>query len=387
MDACMLGEHMLQSLKYAWDNILLPSYKFESNKPIMNTSNNGIVIPHSGSLWFSAVQSNLLAKKYIFPLTNISADDCTNAFANVSLKESLIPENFQTLSLNLSLFASLNEPYDTERLQSVPDCVFITEPHELFHVNFNDPAYIEKFLYNENRYTFEVTCTRNGYFHAIAAWFKVQLDESIVLSSAPDDLNSKNCCWDQAIFPTFKPHRVVPGSKIKLQTGWTDGKVTFDVNNIIYPDGTVLQENALPFPAPSNFISMLNDTSLLEHLKLAALSFINEYKNRKVLRIMDLYPVPIFGLIVLRNAHLLRSNFRNVELVCCVSSKEEITVIKRIAQINNISDEKITFILAEEFDDTVANLQSFSFDVVLVNFIDYTGDLNEEMITRVNTLK
>lgn len=388
MDACMLGESMLQSIKHAWDHLLLPPYKFDSDKPVRNTNNNGIVIPHSGSLWFSAIQSNLVAKKYIFPITDSLTDDCASAFANISLKENIVPENFQTLSLHcLNLFAALNEPYDTERLQCVPDCTFITEPRELFYVNFNDPEYIKKFLYHQNRCTVEITCTREGYFHAIAAWFKVQLDETIELCSAADGINSKNCCWDQAIFPSFKPYRVVPGCKITLIADWADGKVTFDVSNIAYPDGSMLQEITLPFPVPSNFIAMLNDANLLEQLKVAALCFIKTFTGKDMLRIMDLYPVPIFGLNVLRNMHLLGASFRNIELVCVVQSQEEVAVIGKIAQLNGINVQKLTFIISEDFDDKIANLSPFSFDVILANFIDPQGDLNEEMIGRVNTLK
>lgn len=381
----MLGEHILQSLKYAWDHLLLPPYQFDANKPICNVK-NGIVIPHSGSLWFSALQSNLLAKKYVYPLTEFSADDCVNAFANISLKETM-PENFQNLILHISLFAVLNEPYDTERLQCVPDCLFITEPYELFHINFNDPSSIEKILDDCHRYTLEVTCTRHGYFHAIAAWFKVQLDESIVLCSSPDDINSKNCCWDQAIFPTFKPYRVIPGCKITLEADWTDGRVTFDVNQITYPDGTVPSEGSLPSPVPSNLIAILNDTNLLEHLKIAALSFLNQFKGQDVLRIMDLYPVPIFGLNVLRNVHLLPNVLQNVELYCVVLTVEEVTVIQRIAQQNAIPTERLNFIMADDFDNRIATMPSYSFDVILGNFIDSQGDLNEEMIGRVNALK
>lgn len=383
----MLGEHMLQTLKYAWDSLLFPPYHFSNNESILNRSRSGTVIPHSGSLWFSAVQSKLLARKYVFPTADTDGEECANAFANISLSDST-PENFQNLNFkDIELFAGLNDPYDTERLQSFRDCVFLTEPRELLSINFNDPHHIRKCLFGDNRCLLEITCTRDGYFHAIAAWFRVQLDDDIVLCSAPDDSNSKNCCWDQAIFPCKKSYRVVPGSKISLFSDWTDGKVVFDILQVTHPDLPVPNHEPLSLQAPLNFITMLNDMNLLEHMKHSAGKFIEQFHGHRSLRIMDMFPVPIFGLTVLRNVHLINEFLADVKLACVVQSQEEVKIIKKIAVCNQIPLTRISFILIEDLDEQITGISNQYFDVIVMNLLHSEGDLNEDVISHVNTLR
>lgn len=391
LDSCIFGEGMLQSLKHAWENLLLPVYKFEHNKPISNKArNNGIIIPHSGSLWFAGIHSNLLARKYVFPLSDLYANECADAFANISLKDNLFPENVQVLSLkSINLFAPLSEPYDTDRLQSIPDCTFLTEPRQLFYVNFNDPLHLERCLHGKNSSTLEVTCTQSGHLHAIAAWFRVQLDEKIVLSSAPDDFNSKNCCWDQAIFPAISPYKVVPGCKISLSSDWTHGKVTFNVDRVTYPDGFAFSELYQPAPisVTSNVTTMLNDSNLLEHLKIAALEVLSTLYGTSSVVVMDTFPFPIFGLNVLCNAHLINLTYLDVRIVCVIQSKKDIVAIRKVCESNQLPFTQLSFIVSEDFDEYVGSLQHTLFDAIMVNFIDVHGDLDEDMISRIGILK
>jgi len=370
----MLGEHMLQTLQYAWQNLLHPPYKI-SSPPIQPS---GLVIPHSGSLWFTLVQSRQLARKYMFPLTDIDAEDCTKAFANISLKDNTVG-NFQPLRFQ-NMFVKLDEPYDTERMQMLSDCAFLTESCQLFDINFNNPEQIEKCLGCENQCSFEVTCIADGYFHAIVAWFQVYLDEDIYLCSAPDDPNADTCCWDQAVFPCHRAVHVVPGCKILLSSDWARGKMTFRAEKITYPDGRSCFMQTEAMKVPSSFVSMLNDTNLLEHLRIAALKFLEDFQEREDgLSILDSFPVPVFGLTVLRNLHLVSNRLKKegeVTLLCIVESEDAAELIRKMAEYNGIPGKYLLFISEDDSWQDKLN----SFDAVILNFLDREGDLNEKIM-------
>ncbi len=385
MDSCMLGEHMLQSLKYAWDYLLRPPFPFHDADPISNVNSNGIVIPFSGCLWFVAVQSRILAKNYIFPLPYTNTEECTSTFANFSLED--IPENFNSLKMTVQLCALLNDPYDTERLQLLPDCTYLTAPQKLVCINFNNPEEIDKCLQTGNQIIFDVPCTQEGYIHLIGTWFQVQLDENVALCSAPSDVNANNCCWDQAIFPCMKSHYVMSDSKVKILGDWSGGKVSFDIKQISHPNGEIINNDAIPMTAPSACISMLNDANLIAHLTKAAIRFIQSYRATDCVRILDLYPVPVFGLTVLGNAHLMHSFSSKLELVSVVNSSEEKNVILKIAESNNIPLSALIFIEEENFEVSITNSSDGWFDAVIVNMIGTEGDLSECWISRINLLK
>lgn len=383
MDSCLLGEHILQTLKYAWDNLLFPPPDVSCNK----STRSGVVIPHSGSLWFSAVQSKLLASKYVFPTINDDAEECINALANISLDESL-PDNFHNLDIRgMELNADLNEPYDTERLQLFPDCVFLTEPQQLFHINFNSPEDIEKCLCSKNKCLLEITCIQGGYLHAIAAWFKVNLDDDIVLCSAPNDSNSKNCCWDQAIFPCEKLYGVLPGSKIFLLSEWTNGRVTLKVHKVDHPIYNPQTCKLLQKKAPTRFITMLNDINLLKHLKQSAVEFIKQFNGKQSLNIIDLFCIPIFALTILRNLHLMKDIVSEIKLCCVVQSLADRDIINYIASLNGISLNNIHYFFPDDFDVLIIQMENKIYDVVMMNFLDNEGDLSEDAICRINSIR
>lgn len=370
MDSCMLGERLLQTLQYAWQNLLKPS---------------GVVIPHGGNLWFRLVQSGVLARKYMFPLDSVIAEDCVNAFANISLKNSA-EENFQPLNFP-NLFVELDEPYDTERLQMLPDCTFLTEPYPSPYVDFNCPEQIEECLRCENRFSFVVTCTVGGYFHAIAAWFSVNVDEEFVLCSSPDNPHSKNCCWDQAVFPCHRAYPVVPGCRISITSDWIEGRVGFLVQQITYPDGSTRSMQTDAIKVPTSFVSMLNDSNLLDHLRTSAVKFLEGFKGEEELHILDTFPVPVFGLTVLRNIHLINRSLKKIRLVFIVESEDAAEVISKMAEYNAIPLEYVSFLLEDDLDVQLSQFTSAFFDAVILDLLDKEGDLKESIIGCIRLLK
>lgn len=383
----MLGEQILRTLNHAWKYLLKPPCTSDSIDSTSKKNSNGIVIPHSGSLWLSLIQSPSLARNYMFPLIDTSADDCADTLANISLKDSEEMVDFHDLRISrIHLRTSSNEPYDTERLQDLPDCKFLSQSHNLLHINFNDPAQIENCLCSRNRILFDLTCTCEGYLHAIAAWFNIQLDESISISSAPDSPNLNNCCWDQAVFPCTKPFKVFCGSKVSILSDWTEGKVTLQVQHITHPNETTALIDNSPSPVSFDCLTLLNDKKLVDYLKNSALVFVKSYQ-RKTLRMMDLYPIPVFSLTVLCNLRFVGVACADVEVVCVVKSPIEEELIKTIANSNAIPLCCLKFVNVDDFDAAIGGTWKQYFDTILVNFLDSDGVINEEAVCRISSLK
>ncbi|KAM7249194.1 hypothetical protein ACFE04_011159 [Oxalis oulophora] len=290
LDSCMLGEHILHTLNHAWKYLLKPPRTSDPNESTAEANSNGTVIPQGGSLWLRLIQSPSLARNYMFPLNDTNADDCAATLANISLKGSGETVDFHDLQISrIYLRTSSNEPYDTERLQDLPDC----------------------------------------YLHAIGAWFNIQLDESISISSAPDSLNSINCCWTKQFFL------------------------------ITHPNG---------------------DTITMDNSALPA-------HQQKSLKIMDLYPIPIFGLTVLRNLPCIGLAYSDALVVCVVKSPAEEELIKSIAKSNAIPLGCLSFVNVEDFDAAMSGTWQQYFDTILVNFLESDGVINEEAVCRISSLK
>ncbi|MEA2570578.1 MAG: type protein arginine methyltransferase [Acidobacteriota bacterium] len=66
----------------------------------------------------------------------------------------------------------------------------------------------------------DVTITRDGTLHGIAAWFRADLIDGITISNAPP-----NACvsWKQSFFPLAKPVRVRRGDVIQIEMQTFDG--------------------------------------------------------------------------------------------------------------------------------------------------------------------
>jgi len=89
------------------------------------------------------------------------------------------------------------EPYSTECLNRLRGGFkALSCPFRVTEYDFNNPSSLNK----ERNISFEIPATCDGQVDAIAAWFDLQLDEEITLSTGPSD---DSLCWEQAVFPVF----------------------------------------------------------------------------------------------------------------------------------------------------------------------------------------
>ncbi|XP_026815599.1 protein arginine N-methyltransferase 9-like isoform X2 [Rhopalosiphum maidis] len=143
MDAGLFGEHILSTLKHAWDKLFLPP-KSKVNHELLH----GSVIPHHATVYAVPIQCSYVCKRNLF-----------------YGKEQLYFKQ-------LNLCSTTNEPYDREKLNQLPgDCVFLATPQVVMDINFNDPNQINKLLNIQkvNMKSMKYSITRSGNVDAIVS--------------------------------------------------------------------------------------------------------------------------------------------------------------------------------------------------------------------------
>jgi len=228
MDAGLFGEHILTTLKHAWDKLLLPP-KSKVNPELPH----GCVIPHHATVYAVPIQCSYVRKRNLF-----------------YGKEQLYFKQ-------LNLCSTTNEPYDCEKLNQLPgDCVFLATPQVVMGINFNDPNQINKLLNTQkvNMKSMKYSITRSGNVDAIISWFVVDLTEDISINTI--DKENENCCWEQALFVSKSNRTVVQGDELCVLYKWEDDHYVLKLDDEI--------SNSKFIPLEKEIISFLNDTNQVE---------------------------------------------------------------------------------------------------------------------------
>lgn len=228
MDAGLFGEHILITLKHAWDKLLLPpKSKINSELP------HGCVIPYSAKVYAVPIECSYVRKRNIF-------------YRN---------DKFYFKQLNLCSIT--NEPYDCEKINQLPgDCVFLAEPQTIMDINFNDPCQINSLLNSQNQTTkiIKYRITRSGNVDAIVSWFVVNLTEDISISTI--DSEHEKCCWEQALFVSKSYKIVKQNDELSVQYIWQDDHYILKLEDEMkYPTFVPLEKE---------IISFLNDSYQVE---------------------------------------------------------------------------------------------------------------------------
>jgi SAM-dependent methyltransferase len=133
------------------------------------------------------------------------------------------PVEEPTVEVDASFWQSIPFDVDMSRLHThavnsfyalnVDPDARLAEPIELITLNLGDDA-------PSLRGAADVTITRDGTLHGIAAWFRAELVEGITISNAPP-----NACvsWKQSFFPTARPMRVRRGDVVHIEVQTFDG--------------------------------------------------------------------------------------------------------------------------------------------------------------------
>ena len=188
VDAGLLGEGIVDSLSYAWKNLLISS------------ENGGQVIPHSAKMFCAVVECEEIFNKHAVARHNFPQVLITSGvgFKNCSFNSLSASSNCLCSSKKCINICDL-EPYTSETVSNL-SVKFLLKSQELFYVNFNDPVAIEKIeneLYKE--IAFECLALDTGYADAIIVWFELNLlpNSCCIINTAVGTEH----CWEQAVYP------------------------------------------------------------------------------------------------------------------------------------------------------------------------------------------
>lgn len=350
MDSGLLGEHLLQTLLHAWDQLLKPACpqlpdSLHSTKPL---TQYGIVVPFGARLWAVPIECPSVARSSY-----------------------LVDQNNDWAFKSIWLHCVETEPYDTENLRFFKDCKFLTDPVEIFTFDFNKPSQLKAYYEGENDGKL-VSFQFNGRADAIAVWFDIMLDEDITISSSPL-LDYKQCCWDQAL---FRFQRTMFKS-MNVRVGCGGGKLKFDV---VQEKSTIVEQkvdenltNVLPnlssakivpeIPVSIELLRFLNNKPLQDYLLKFAETF------EKVGHVLDLSPFPTLGLRFVQT--------KSASLVCVLKTEQDMKAVHEFMKDNSLDETKVKCIVRNELAPICISGVEKPFDFIFNNLFQSTGELND----------
>ena len=298
-----------------------------AHKNLLATNGSGIIIPMCATLYIAAVES-----EYIRFRSSVTFDKTkylgTLAFENIYI----LPDE---------------EYYDTENLQNVT-INYITEPRPLLEINFNDLNELMYFNEDGIKDTISTTCRYNGIVDGLVAWFKLNLDEEIVLDSSQG-----KSCWQLAVFPTF-PRSVKSKDNVLITAQILNKrlKCSYKLN-----DEEINTHEKLIYHLPRDVIMFLNDKEYISSLIEVAKS----KKGENIQTVFDTSPFPIYGLTVLKENH-------NCEVLYYQTDNQALRhFIEHIVHTNHIEG-KVCFV--SNFSEIVCTL-----DNIFAHNFDMKGEL------------
>ncbi|OXU22388.1 hypothetical protein TSAR_005080 [Trichomalopsis sarcophagae] len=313
-DAALFGELVIPTLIDAHQNLLA-------------TNGAGIIIPMSATLYIAAVES-----EYIRFRSSVLFDKC----------QYLGSLNFE------NIFVLPEEDfYDTENLENV-NINYITEPKPILKINFNDLNELNNFSVDGVKEILRTKCRYNGIVDGLVAWFKLNLDEDIILDSSQG-----KSCWQLAVFPTF-PHNCKSNDKLRITAQILNGRLKCSYN-LDHED--INTHEKLVYQLSKDVITFLNDNEFIESLIEVAKS----KKNECIKTAFDTSPFPVYGLTLLKENH-------HCEILYFQTDNSALKhFIEHIVHKNNILG-KVYFV--SDFSEIVCTL-----DNIFVHNFDIKGEL------------
>lgn len=186
LDAGLLGEGVIPSLRHAWKNLLEPQAK---------------CIPKGADLYGILIETKDYHK--VSPVKKISGFDLTpfNKFSD-------------------------SDGYVTKHLDHLPHSV-LSAVFPIIEVDFyNLPPSVS--FENPIITPLTVQVEKDGTVHGVAFWFNLHLTDKISMSSAPD---GEMVHWGQAVFIFPKAKSVTSGDVLQINVIQTDTEIKFELES------------------------------------------------------------------------------------------------------------------------------------------------------------
>ena len=188
LDCGLLGEGILATVEHTWDNLLKP---FTDDLHQSNAKPVSKIIPAGAVVYAMAIMCNNIRHQ----TRSKPVISGVNMFSDCSIGGELMEQKSEATSSGY--MCDQLEPYSTECLNRLRGgFTALSCPFKVTEYDFNNPSSFNK----ERNISFEIPATCDGQVDAIAAWFDLQLDEEITLSTGPND---DSLCWEQAVFPVY----------------------------------------------------------------------------------------------------------------------------------------------------------------------------------------
>lgn len=189
IDAGIFGECILQSICYAWENLLYSGSK---------------VIPGRAEYFIVGANFNDLNKKYKL---------CQN-----------IKNVLNVSNMNVHTTTYCGEAYYSEDVDLYDDFKYVSEPQSLFTVDFNNYHDVRQTIYQREHYNVSLTATEDTEINMIIGWFNLYLTEDIMITTNPRSEN-RTTAWPQAVFFDVLPRLVRQNETINIPFSTYGGRL------------------------------------------------------------------------------------------------------------------------------------------------------------------
>ncbi|KAJ8735077.1 hypothetical protein PYW08_014327 [Mythimna loreyi] len=318
-DAGLFGEHVLQSLIHAWENMI---------------SDDGRVIPNKAEFFVMGAKCDFLNGRYQL---------CS------SIKSFL---KIPTLNVHVLTF---DETYDCEDVHLYGDDIkYMTEPQSLIQVDFN--SYIElKKLIEKDHYEVETVALESGEINTVIGFFNLYLTDNVTITTDPRSDQRANA-WQQAIFFDKIPIKVEKNDIIPMYFSLNGGKLT------------MYKDDAITRISPET-LRFLNDTEYLNAISGCigtACVYLGQIVEMSQITIIDLCPFPMFGL------HLLKRGAKS--LTCCAKTDSDKRFFKKVFKANDIDLSNVTIMVGDEWSRE--GFGDEKYHVVFCNIFEPCGEID-----------
>lgn len=252
-DAGLFGEHVLPTLKHAWEHLLLPNRDMSGEEVKLA----GKVIPSKAQVRVAIVECDYIARQ-------------TKAIIKSELLQ------------NINVKLQLNEPYLSEKISNVPGKYkLITEWKNILEVDFNSLKNINELLKGKKE-DIEFLITAEGRGDAIVLSYSLILDTDNIIDTCPET----GTCWENAIYPIFS-------SKLYSKESYV--KVELEFNEVIYLKVIDFDEEFYVTTSDVQLLKCLNSISYLKFYCEVAERLL-EINSSDPLIVLDNCPFPEGGL-------------------------------------------------------------------------------------------
>lgn len=323
-DAGLFGEHVLQSLLHAKQQLITDEAR---------------VVPNKGEFFIIGAKSDHLNLKYQLSST--------------------IKKTLNVAGLNVHALIE-DETYDCEDIHLIKDFEYMTEAQSVIQVDFRDYNDMQYKLNRTEPFHIELKALKKGEINVLIGFFKLYLTENITITTDPRSENRANA-WQQAVFFDFLPHTVEEDQPINLKILMNRGKLTL----VPKPNTQILRVS----PETIRFLNDPEYVKMITRCLGMASVYVGQMTEMSQVTMVDLCPFPMFGLLMLK---------RGIQtLTCWAKTESDKKFFKKVFKANKIPMSRINMLIGDDWTQDV--FRDEKFHAIFCNIFELCGDIDLRM--------